>query len=279
MNHKANASSSVHDLVKCACRQLAAGVVVSHVLVQLAAAQPAQLRELPPDLAAIRAAQAELAARQDVVIGFLDEATRSLSRVDGVPFEFRAEAIETEHDLIALLERLYPYYGFSGTETLEFINTVTGFGTIQYLFRQHIAGIPTSQLFTIHVDQQSKRIQRLNLWLHMDRDLARVPAMSEQEAIDVALCFAGRAPDKQREEYIADGRHELDVVYQNWQDNALIPVWHVRLESAVADANVEGLAIMPGGVVSRDSRSSHEDPKLPFLCADPAAVPEWVRAQ
>lgn len=60
----------------------------------------------------------------------------------------------------------------------------------------------------------------------------------------------------------------------------MLPVWRVTLASIDRNPGYsEGLVIMPGGIVRRGVVSSHSDPKEPFLCADDAAVPQWVREQ
>jgi hypothetical protein len=247
----------------------------------LATAQPVPLLELPEDLAAIRASQTRLASEQDVGINFLDTAKRSASSLDGVPAEFRDEPIESEHDLLSLFDRLYPYFGFTGTETLELQSAYQVMEDMQYLFREYIDGIPTNQLFTIKVGIESKRLSDFNYWLYMDRNLSRQPEMSEAEAVERALCFA----DKLAEEFQggwavdADGAHEVSIVYETWgEEPVLIPVWHVSLVSADRNREYrEGLAIMPGGIVRRDSTESHRDSRQAFSCADEEAVPDWVR--
>ncbi len=247
----------------------------------IAVAQPAPLLELPEDLAAIRASQARLAGEQDVEIRFIDTAERSASSLDGVPAEFRDEIIQTEYDLIGLFDRLYPYYGLTGTETLEFQNAYQVFEDMRYHFREYIDGIATNQLFHIDVDLESKRIQDLSLWLYMDRDLPRQPAMSETEAIERALCFVDKVREFRNEEYVADGAHDVEVVYETWgEEVALIPVWRVTPARIRGNSGYnEDFTIMPGGIVRRGAVSSHGDSKEPFVCADEDAVPEWVTEQ
>lgn len=236
--------------------------------------QGAPLTELPPDLAQIRALQERLEVEQDVGIRYLDEVSRSTSNLNGVPLEFREERIETEHDMLALLDRLYVYFGFSGSESLELESAYPGFdpGSMQFNFREYIAGIPTSQIFTIHTDSEMK-LSHFPGWLYLDRDLPREPAMSRQDAIDTVLCFL-EYHGWLGTSYVADGPHDVERVYETWgRDLALIPVWRVTPARKDPRSSGEAFAVMPGHVVQRSATFSHGDSTDPYSCADPGAIP------
>lgn len=91
---------------------------------------------VPQKIHELRAAQARLAVESDIIIRVKDEGMHSSTMISrGVPLELRDKIIATENDLIDLLDELYLYYGFTGTETLEFQRSYPVFGDMTYEFR------------------------------------------------------------------------------------------------------------------------------------------------
>lgn len=145
-----------------------AGVVAALMVGQcpLAAAQAAGYVESEPPAATrvIRQAQLEQAAKGAITLRFSDVGQRSETSLDGVPLELSNLRVESQDDLIGVIDVLYPYYGFRGTESLVFYerNEVRT-GTSEprrpaYTFREDIDGIPTNHFVIVIVHSETKRI-------------------------------------------------------------------------------------------------------------------------
>src|SRR5688572_6036871 len=208
---------------------------------------------VPPEIHEIRAVQGRLAVESGIDIRVKDEGRRSSTMITGgVPIEMRDKIISTEHDLIDLLDELYPYYGFTGSETLEFQRGYRVFSDMQYQFLEYIDGIETSVMFTVLVDIQTRKISWFRGWLELDRDLDPTPALSKREAIDIALCVVQESDQFRAEGYWLDGPHEAEVVYEGWGEG-LAPSWRVTLAppEGSAGAWTESFAIGPNGEFRR----------------------------
>lgn len=216
---------------------------------------------VPEAVLQLREHQARLAAEAGITIRVKDEGQRSSTMIiEGVPDALRDAIIANEYDLISLLDEVYPYYGFTGSESLEFTYSGQIFDDIAYSFVEYIDGIQTPVLFDIFVNPQTRRINRFRGWLELDRDLERSPSITEQEAVNVAICVVQEYDQFRPDNFQLDGPHEVDVVYRHWGwDGALTPFWKVTLAPPAGNPTAlrEAFWIGPDGVLQRSMFCDH----------------------
>src|SRR5690606_7036306 len=140
---------------------------------------------LPDILRRTRDSQSDLAVSQGVEIRSNDEGMRSVSSIFGVPGSILNEVVASKDDMIAVIELLYPYFGFKGTEELEYKGQA---GNV-YHFRELINDIPTQYTISVHVDPESYQILRIIGVAAIDRGFDSEPVMSEQEAIQAVMQY------------------------------------------------------------------------------------------
>lgn len=188
------------------------------------------LPELPPEISEIRSSQKALAAVVGIEIHQFDVGQRSSSRLAGVPPEFRNQHISDEADLITLIDKLYPYYGFRGSETLHYQDQSDVWGRTRYQFLEFIDGIETPLVVTFHVDNQTGRVIEIRGGAQIDRNLDRTPELSAQQTIDIAIRYVRQSEQINAEIYDLNGAHDTSIVYRSWgPDNVLTPHWQVEL--------------------------------------------------
>ena len=182
------------------------------------------------DLARIREQQDALSESTGVAITYRDFENRSTSTMAGVPLELRSMVIHEPEDLISLLPRIYPYYGFTGTESLRYEQTITSVVN-GYVFREYIRDIATPFLLSIWVDADSNLIQKLNGNLVLDRDYGVLPVQSPAEAVNLVLEAIRKRELSWDQEYRMNGNHRVEVVYRLLRDTqTLAPIWKVSVE-------------------------------------------------
>jgi hypothetical protein len=238
-------------------------IIVTAIVVQDIKAQIAGIAVLQPppaEIDAIRNKQMELASAAGIEIMFADVGQRSETWLDVVPPDLLGPRIESEYDLLGVIENLYPYYGFSGTEVLTFyqrseLRPLHGRREkMEYTFREDIDGIPSNQFIFITGDAETKRLEGISGSPHIDRDLERIPRMTSRQAIDSATAWvrSGRNPDFGPIATLnLDGPHKATVVYEAWgEDRALTPVWVVELVSSEARDERRHVLVRPDGRVT-----------------------------
>jgi hypothetical protein len=206
---------------------------------------------------AARAAQSELAQATGVELSFFDRGRCSETRLDGVPPELSELRIESEYDLLSVIHELYPYSGFRGTETLEFIQRSNlrpphgGWNGTQYTFREDIDGIPTNQFVFITVKDETKRIDTVGGTPQMDCDFDRVPTMSAEAAIERAIYWVRHGTNPTLAPLGAtalEGPHKAEVVYETaGNGRELVASWLVELISADAPDMPHHFLVTPDG--------------------------------
>jgi hypothetical protein len=91
-----------------------------------------------------RAAQRKLARETGVTIQEYDYDGRSVSSLMDVPPELRDITILDEQQLSdSVISSIYKYYGFTGTETLKFLEKSSAMGNVKYVFQEYINNIET----------------------------------------------------------------------------------------------------------------------------------------
>ncbi len=232
------------------------------LLTGLGAAQPIGLMpNLSPEMQRVRDEQTQLAQQQDVDIRRIDRGRLMASGMNGlsVPLEFRDLVILDQYDMEQVIERLGPYYAFTGAESLILLEAGPGMGSIDYRYRELIDGIETPQTIRIFVDPGSHKITSIGGNLISDNDIDRVPALSEHEAIAAVLAHIAQGGSKTNPDdklnpadYQVDGRHYAEVVYVSaGEDNALQPSWRVHIERRVQRLNRrhDSFPVHPDGTV------------------------------
>lgn len=190
----------------------------------------------------------------------VDIGGKSATRLDGIPPELADRTIATRYDIESLIEELYPYYGFTRSETLVYVDETEAMGQKQYLFREFIDGIETSEFVSVYVNSQTRQIAEIRGEPQIKRDLGRMPRLSESEALDLVIGFTRDNQLINAEVYDFNGSHSVDIVYRNWgRDRALVPFWHISL--ALSDGVPEGLIapnfyVAPNGEVQTDQISN-----------------------
>lgn len=186
-------------------------------------------RELPVELAAIRARQVELQAATGVELHMLDDGRRSVTRIQGVPPEFDELEIRSPAELQPWIEVLYPYLGFSGTESLVFRQAITPDSSPHsYYFGQTINGMALINQVVVHVNVDSGKVLAVRGNVQLDRGFAAAHALDAAAAMALVREFA--RSDAGLPELAENPRDEANLLYREWgADQALAPWWAVHL--------------------------------------------------
>ena len=181
----------------------------------------------------IREDQLRLARQDNAVLQITDSSARSMTRINQLPDILRNMTINNELDAESAVRNLYPYFGFTGTESLELEReTYTAFEEV-YVFRQYIADLRTDYFISVYVSKEDWQIERILGNTIIDREYDRTPGLDEEVAISAAIRLA-----RQKEEDYGRGpiyrldRNQIytEIEYRSWGENyQLEAVWAVYL--------------------------------------------------
>jgi hypothetical protein len=180
-------------------------------------------------LATVREEQLGLATRAGVVLFTRDEGLKSVSRIATVPAEMQSFFVANEGDLVPHIPELYPYFGFTGSETLQFTERRTSLdGSNIFEFQQYIDGIPVAMYVDVWVNPKTLLVDRINGYAAIDRGFERTPEVPEETAIALVMQYIGR--DRNYEQESSRLVTDTQVTYQSWgEDGALTAIWEVKL--------------------------------------------------
>jgi hypothetical protein len=201
---------------------------------------------VPADIAKVREEQMLRSRNEDVEINIRDEGLTSLSLLAAVPREFRDVEISNESDLVDILDRLYPYYGFTGTESLEVRNKRQDDETTYYMLNENINGIPTSYSLNVLVNNSNNRIGAFLGTLRIDRGFQPGHMFTEHEALEKVreyIARSGKVFDVQEDP-------SSSLYYDAWGgEGGIAPWWRIR---------VHGISyyVSPSGEVDQSSGAS-----------------------
>lgn len=195
----------------------------------LDAQRDARWRDLPAELAAIRARQAELQATTGVELRMRDEGRRSISGIRGVPPEFRDLVVRRVEDLEQRIEDLYPYLGFSGTESLALGKSITPDGGMhRHYFHQRINGIGLTYYISVYVNASTGQVFDVTGNVQLDRGFASTHALDEAQALALVRQYAKNEAGIAN--LVENPRDEAVLLYREWgEDEVLEPWWAVHL--------------------------------------------------
>ncbi len=180
------------------------------------------------DVDVIRQNQRALAQAENVEIVTRDDGLLSLSRLEGVPAELAQIEVRNESDLLEIIDELYPYYGFSGSESLEYKDKMPMSSVTLYLFEEKINGLATPYEIRVEVDL-SNRIRNFYGVLVMDRGFESTHILTEQAAVATALRYLVQ----RSKPHNPNGTHSAQLYYQAWGDEGgVAPWWRVRIDGA-----------------------------------------------
>lgn len=180
----------------------------------------------PVDIADVRENQMLRGRNGDVRINFRDEGLTSLSLLIGVPTEFRTMEISNENALKSVIEGIYPYYGFTGSESLELKDKRQDSDTAFYTFTQKINDIPTKYEINVQVSNRDNHISGFVGTLRIDRGFASEHVLTEQEAlvrVHDYLNLNGKTFD-------ANEDASAVLYYDSWgEDGGIAPWWLIKM--------------------------------------------------
>ena len=185
--------------------------------------------DIPDTVKKIRLKQQFLEHSTGVMIKQFNQGKRSSSSLGNIPPELEDTIINDERDLEEYLKILYPYYGFSETESLRYAYKENHGNETAYIFYQYIRDVRTNLTLSIWVDIETFMISRLQGALVIDRDLERTHAMDANVAIKHVINYVLKNYDSQR--FNLKGEHMASLVYRQWgEDSVLTPWWQVEIE-------------------------------------------------
>lgn len=186
-------------------------------------------RGLPLELAAIRVRQAALQATTGVQLRTSDVRQRSLTGIRGVPPEFRDLVVRHRADLEQRIGDLYPYLGFSGTESLRWRNSITpDAGHHRHNFQQFINGMGLVNHIMILVQVSTGQVVDVTGSVQLDRGFSSRHAVDAEQALALVRQYAAREAGVA--EVDADPRDEAVLLYREWgEEQVLAPWWAVHL--------------------------------------------------
>lgn len=201
----------------------------------------AMLGAVPSAVRPIRQRQLEAAREQEVDLIFSDTGQVATTAIRGVPADIRDITITSEEQMAALVDRLYPLFGFSDTEQLLYQHKVSWEQSTSYIFKEIISGLPVEPTM-IYVDvggaQKVTGIRGtavINQNFGIDHPL---DAQSAIEAVHRHMEAEGPAPSAR-----LNFGARAHLVYKSWNDNrTLAPWWYVE--------PVGPFYVDPDGVVS-----------------------------
>jgi hypothetical protein len=199
--------------------------------------------ELPAELAAIRARQAELQATTGVELRMRDEGLRSMTGIKGVPPEFRDLVVRQVEDLEQRIEDLYPYLGFSGSESLALQRSITpDSGQHHHYFHQRINGIGLTNDIVVSVLASTGRVVDVTGNVQLDRGFRSTHALDETQALALVRQYARNVAGFV--DLVENPRDEAVLLYRTWgEGQALEPWWAVHLYL------MNTWLVDPGGVI------------------------------
>jgi hypothetical protein len=210
----------------------------------------------------VREAQRLLARETGIAITEYEERGRSTSFVEGLLPELRGLVVANEQQMIdAVIPGIYKYFGFTGTggETLKFRGKVDFYGSPAYDFHEYINGIETPDHFYVFVDPDSNEVINSGGVLDIGRGYGLVPAMDEQEALDLTLTYIRKRNEhEQHRQNDADNLAAIKsrVVYTFQHDlGGLQPVWLFQMPALdTSTPYLDEYAVFPSGQVEGGGR-------------------------
>lgn len=168
-----------------------------------------EAHQVPTELRPIRSMQLEMAEKADIHLKISEKEGMSATGIVGVPSELRDFPVYDENAAEIVLEALYPYYGFTDSESLKLKGSRDAGGQIIYDAEQYINGYPTGRLLEVWVQKKTFTIIRFSGFLSIDKGLPTQSNIKKEEAIDLVLTAIQE--DRIKDSYLANDRAELDL--------------------------------------------------------------------
>lgn len=187
------------------------------------------------DINSIRDNQKKVAAENDVTISFNNFDARFVSGIEGIPLPLRNLTFSTKEDIIEIIDVLYPYYGFQGTESLVFDSKSNISGNDSYIFREYINDIESPEFINIIVSTNSGRITSIRGTLTIDSGFEVLPSISQEESKSIVYSHIQNSEETE----IAGlniSNFDAEITYRSWgTSKSLEPVWKIYPDISMAD--------------------------------------------